>query len=161
MRKGMSGCGEIGALPAVGGESLADARRLLPALVAHLHHKTLYEALELVLTGWKAGTRAASTLCGLEIALLDLIGKVEGCRVCTLLSPAGSATRAAVPVNAVISARATEAAIATARDARKNGFRCVKLKVGWGVSIHEEIERVAAVRDAIGPAMHLRLDANE
>ncbi len=101
------------------------------------------------------------TLCGLEIALLDLIGKTEGRGICTLLSPDGSAPRAAVPVNAVIGARATGAAIATAQDARRNGFRCVKLKVGWGTSVHEEIERVAAVRDAIGPATHLRLDANE
>jgi len=37
----------------------------------------------------------------------------------------------------------------------------VKLKVGLGGSIQEEIERVAAVREAIGPATHLRLDANE
>src|SRR5260370_38230750 len=98
---------------------------------------------------------------GLEMEVIDLIGKAEGCGVCTLLSPAGSAPRAAVPVNAVIGARATEAAIATARDARRKGFRCVKLKVGWGVSVHEEIERVAAVRDAIGRAIHLRLGANE
>ncbi len=160
-RQGISGIGEIAPLPAFGGGSLADARKLLHALVARLHHKTLHEALDLVLTEGKAGSKAASTLCGLEIALLDLIGKAEGCGVCTLLSPAGSAPRAAVPVNAVIGARATEAATATARDARKNGFRCVKLKVGWGVSVHEEIERIAAVRDAIGPAMHLRLDANE
>jgi len=160
-RQGISGIGEIAPLPAFGGESLTDARKLLPALVARLHHRTLHEALDLVLTERKAGSKAASTLCGLEIALLDVIGKAEGCGVCTLLSPAGSAPRAAVPVNAVIGARATEAATATARDARKNGFRCIKLKVGWGVSVHEEIERVAAVRDAIGPAIHLRLDANE
>ncbi len=160
-RQGISGIGEIAPLPAFGGGSLADARKLLPALVARLHHRTLHEALDLVLAEGKAGTKAASTLCGLEIALLDLIGKAEGCGVCTLLSPAGSAPRAAVPVNYVIGARATEAAIATARDARRNGFRCVKLKVGWGVSVQEEIERIAAVRDAIGPAMHLRLDANE
>ena len=160
-RRGISGIGEIAPLPAFGGESLADARKLLPALVARLHHRTLHEALDLVLTERKAGSKAASTLCGLEISLLDVIGKAEGCGVCTLLSPAGSAPRAAVPVNAVIGARATEAATATALDARRRGFRCVKLKVGWGVSVHEEIERVAAVRDAIGPAMHLRLDANE
>jgi L-Ala-D/L-Glu epimerase len=159
--QGISGIGEIAPLPAFGGGSLADARMLLPALVARLRHKTLHEALDLVLTEGKADTKAASTLCGLEIALLDVIGKVEGCGVCTLLSPAGSAPRVAVPVNAVIGARATEAAIATALDARRNGFHCVKLKVGWGVSVDEEIERVAAVRDAIGPAMHLRLDANE
>lgn len=160
-RQGISGIGEIAPLPASGGGSLADAHMLLPALIARLYYKTLHEALDLVFTEGKADTKATSTLCGLEIALLDAIGKAEGHEVCTLLSPAGSAPRAAVPVNAVIGARATEAAIAAARDARRNAFRCVKLKVGWGASVHEEIERVAAVRDAIGPAMHLRLDANE
>ena len=69
--------------------------------------------------------------------------------------------RAVVPVNAVISARATKEATETALNAKKNGFPCVKLKVGMGLSINEEVERIAAVRDAIGPTMHLRLDANE
>jgi o-succinylbenzoate synthase len=160
-RQGITGIGEIAPLPAFGGGNLAGAATLLPALIARLHHKSLHEALDLLLTEGKAATKAASALCGLEIALLDVLGKVEGCGVCTLLSPAGSAPRATVPVNAVIGARATKAAVALAQDARKSGFGCVKLKVGWGVSVREEVERVAAVRDAIGPAMHLRLDANE
>jgi o-succinylbenzoate synthase len=41
------------------------------------------------------------------------------------------------------------------------GFGCVKLKVGMGENLQEEIGRIAAVREAIGPEMHLRLDANE
>ncbi len=160
-RQGITGIGEIAPLPAFGGGSLADAATLLPALIARLHHKSLHEALDLLLTEGKVGTKAAPALCGLEIALLDVLGKAEGCGVCTLLSPAGSAPRATVPVNAVVGARATKAAVAIVRDARKSGFGCVKLKVGWGVSVREEVERVAAVRAAIGPAMHLRLDANE
>ena len=159
--QGITGIGEIAPLPAFGGGSLAGAATLLPALIARLHHKSLHEALDLLLTEGKAATKAASARCGLEIALLDALGKVEGCGVCTLLSPAGSAPRATVPVNAVVGARATKAAVALAQDARKSGFGSVKLKVGWGVSVREEVERVAAVRDAIGPAMHLRLDANE
>src|SRR5438067_7738507 len=96
------------------------------------------------------------------MALLDAIGKAEGCGVCTLLSAAGTAKqRTKVPVNAVIGALAPGAAIAAAREARNNGFRCVKLKAGLGGSLQEEVERVAVVREAIGPAMHLRLDANE
>lgn len=160
---GISGVGEIAPLPAFGGGSLAGASSLLLALVTRLQHKTLDEALDIVLAGGETGTNAASApaLCGLEIALLDAIGKAEGCGVCTLLSPAGSTPRATVPVNAIIGARTTEAASAIARDAKKNGFRGVKLKVGWEVSVRAEVERVAAVRDAIGPAMHLRLDANE
>ena len=159
--QGITGIGEIAPLPAFGGGSLAGAATLLPALIARLHHESLHEALDLLLTEGKAATKAASARCGLEIALLDALGKVEGCGVCTLLSPAGSAPRATVPVNAVVGARATKAAVALAQDARKSGFGSVKLKVGWGVSVREEVERVAAVRDAIGPAMHLRLDANE
>src|SRR5215469_11914774 len=118
--QGVTGIGEIAPLPALGGGSLADAHRLLPELVARLHNKTLHEALDLVLTEQKAGTKAASTLCGLEIALLDAIGKAEGHGVCTLLTPAGFAPRAVVPVNAVIGARTAEAATAIAQDARKN-----------------------------------------
>jgi len=217
--QGISGIGEIAPLPAFGGGSIADACSLLPPLVARLQDKTLDEALDLLLAGgidicrgegggavrggplWSPGVPASafSTLCGLEIALLDAIGKAEGCGVSTLLSQAGTMPRATVPVNAMIGASTTEAAIAAAREARRNGFRCVKLKVlqyplsqyplsgskrvaayqplhtrgvytrkpkrsidpAPGESIREEVERVAAVRDAIGPTMHLRLDANE
>jgi L-Ala-D/L-Glu epimerase len=178
--RGTSGIGEIAPLPACGGAGLANASSHLPALAERLHDTTLDEALELV---YGVGRRADQgspprlpttpaftmtrdgwvvvALCGLEIALLDAMGKAEGCGVCTLLSPAGIAPRAKVPVNAVIGALDLGAAIAAAREAKKDGFRCVKLKVAVGGSFQEEIERVAAVREAIGPATHLRLDANE
>jgi o-succinylbenzoate synthase len=160
INEGISGIGEIAPLPTFVGGNLTDACSLLPVLAARLRHKTLREALEL-LAAEKVHTKTASTLCGLEIALLDALGKATGCSISTLLSPADFAPRLDVPVNAIIGARAKKVAIATALNAQKNGFRCIKLKVGLGLSIQEEIERVASVRDAIGPAMHLRLDANE
>src|SRR5713101_5268398 len=181
--RGISGVGEIAPLPESGGGSLADVCSLLPALVARLHGRALDEALNLVLAEgidicrgegggavrggplWSPGVPASafstSTFCGLEIALLDALGKAEGCGVCTLLSPVGTVPRSKVPVNAVISARTMDGAIATAWEAIDPGFQCVKLKVGLGGSVQEEVKRVAAVRDAIGPTMHLRLDANE
>ncbi len=160
------GVGEIAPLPAFGGGSLAEANSVLPILVARLKGKALDEALELVLAWGQAGVQGVSTcsapvLCGLEIALLDALGKAEGCGVSTLLSPVGTVPQTAVAVNAVIGTALTGAAVAAAQEAVKRGFRCVKLKVGLGRSIQEEVVRVAAVRDAIGPAMHLRLDANE
>jgi L-alanine-DL-glutamate epimerase-like enolase superfamily enzyme len=39
------------------------------------------------------------------------------------------------------------------------GARAVKMKIG-GVPIHEDVERVRVVRDAIGPAVKLLVDAN-
>jgi len=98
--EGISGFGEIAPLPTFAGGSLADAHALLPALAARLRHKTLREALDLLYAtegeGYregKAATKATSTLCGLEIALLDALGKAEGRTVSTLLSPAGSQPR--------------------------------------------------------------------
>jgi len=158
--EGIIGIGEIAPLPTFKGGSLADAFSLLPELDGHLHHTTLYEALELLATE-KVSTKTASTLCGLEIAILDALGKTKDCSVSTLLSPADFKPRAVIPVNAVISAKAKIVAAETALNAKKNGFPCVKLKVGLGLSISEEVARIATVRDAIGPAMHLRLDANE
>ncbi len=164
--RGISGFGEIAPLSTFGGGSLTDACALLPALAARLHDKTLAEVLALVLAEGNACAKAAyamlaPVLCGVEIALLDAMGKAKGCAVCTLLSPSGTEPRASVPVNAVIGAFAVPVAMAAAREARHKGYRCVKLKVGLGGSIQEEIERIAAVRAAIGPTMHLRLDANE
>jgi o-succinylbenzoate synthase len=158
--EGITGIGEIAPLPAFSGGSLADACSILPELDGHLRYTTLYEALEQLVVE-KVSTKTSSTLCGVEIALLDALGKEENCPVSKLLSPANFKPRRAVPVNAVISAKATKAAVEAALNAKMNGFSCVKLKVGLGLSIHEEVERIAMVRDAIGSTMHLRLDANE
>jgi o-succinylbenzoate synthase len=160
INEGITGIGEIAPLPTFNGGSIADACLFLPELAGHLHHATLYEALEL-LTAEKVSTKTASVLCGLEIALLDALGKATNCSVSTLLSPADFTPRAAVPVNVVISSKASKAAAEAALNAKLNGFPCVKLKVGLGLSIHEEVERIAMVRYAIGPTLHLRLDANE
>ena len=156
----ISGIGEIAPLPAFVGGSLADARSFLPILAGRLRNQSLHEALDL-LSAEQVHSKTAATLCGLEIALLDALGKANGRSISTLLSPANFAPRSDVSVNAVIGARATNEAIAAALNAQKNGFRCVKLKVGLGLSVHEEIQRISLVRDAIGPSMHLRLDANE
>jgi o-succinylbenzoate synthase len=158
--EGVTGAGEIAPLPSFNGGRLTDAYSLLPELAGHLDHTTLYEALEL-LAGEKVTAKTASTLCGLEIALLDALGKATDRSVSTLLSPADFTPRTGVPVNAVISAKATKTAAEAALNAKLNGFQCVKLKVGLGLSVFEEVERIAMVRNAIGKTMHLRLDANE
>jgi o-succinylbenzoate synthase len=157
---GITGIGEMAPLPMFNGSSLADAHSLLHVLADYLKHTTLDEALEL-LTAERISPMNAPTLCGLEIALLDTLGKARDRSISTLLTPPDFTPRASVTVNTIISAKATKAAAEAALKARSNSFACVKLKVGLGLSIWEEVERIATVRDAIGPSMHLRLDANE
>lgn len=154
--RGMVGVGEIAPLPAFGGESLITILALLPPFAAHLHGRTIPEALHAV----EAALLPAPILCGLETALLDALGRAAGRQMGALLVGEGGEPRNRVPVNAVVGARTTDAAVADAKTAVASGFRCVKLKVGWEQDCMCEIERIATVRQAIGPNVHLRLDAN-
>jgi O-succinylbenzoate synthase len=66
------------------------------------------------------------------------------------------AARQEVPVNALISAVDPDEAGAHAAAAVAQGFTTLKVKVGDARSQ----SRVAAVRDAVGPSVRLRIDAN-
>ena len=160
--EGLTGIGEIAPLPEFGGETLAIALSALPDLTARLRRLPIKQALAQISTWVEAGTIPSSTACGLESALFDALGKLEGRSVGALLTRGNDAPSLpcpAIAVNAVIGAATTEDAAALARQFVKAGFGCIKLKMGCEIA--EEIERVAAVREAIGPEIDLRLDANE
>lgn len=92
-------------------------------------------------------------LAAIDLALWDRAGRRTGERVAALLTddPAED-----VPVNATVTALDTDDAAAACAAAADAGYRCVKLKVGIG----DDIARVAAAREALGPEPELRLDAN-
>ena len=89
----------------------------------------------------------------LNIAFHDLAARSAGVALAAQLidEPAAS-----VPVNATIVATDPDEAAGDAAAAVADGFRCVKLKVGVGDDVH----RVSAVRDAVGPDTAIRIDAN-
>ncbi|KAA0267400.1 MAG: hypothetical protein EDQ89_11765, partial [Acidobacteria bacterium] len=97
-----------------------------------------------------AGRQAGSAI---DIALLDLCGKLEGRPAWRLLG-----ARAAAPVacNASIGADPPELAAPAAVSAVRAGFGTIKVKVGDA----GELDRVGAVRAAAGPGALLRVDAN-
>lgn len=155
----LSGIGEIAPLPEFAGDDLSTALAPLPALSSQLCGRDLSTAIDFLYT--RAPELPATTLCGLESALLDVLGKCMGWGMYEIL--AGTINRAPterVPVNIVIGALSTENAVISAREAICAGYSCIKLKVG-GNHPEAEIARIAAVRNAIGPDIHLRLDANE
>ncbi len=165
--EGITGIGEIAPLPEFGGGTLNDA-------LAALHQSDLVgkepkEALDCLYRA--GGSLPASTICGLEMALLDVLGQAQQRSINELLIERSQshtahppdniaiAPHTHIPVNAVIGASTIHAAVSDALSAVATGFRCLKLKLGLGVKA--DIERVHAVRQAIGPSIHLRLDANE
>lgn len=64
-----------------------------------------------------------------------------------------------VPVNATIGDGDTEETARVAADAVDRGFECVKVKVG-ARTVGEDVDRLREVRDAVGPDVDLRADAN-
>jgi len=84
-----------------------------------------------------------------EMARLDLEGRREGRGL-------GEPGADAIPVNRTLAAGPPEEVAQAAHEALGEGYACFKLKVG----LPDDLERVAAVREAIGPWPALRVDAN-
>ncbi|QDX41237.1 mandelate racemase/muconate lactonizing enzyme family protein [Salarchaeum sp. JOR-1] len=64
-----------------------------------------------------------------------------------------------VPVNATVGDDSVESTVASAREAVASGFDCVKVKVG-ARAVADDVERLRAVRAAVGADVELRADAN-
>jgi L-alanine-DL-glutamate epimerase-like enolase superfamily enzyme len=94
-----------------------------------------------------------AALAAIDLALWDRAGRRAGKPVAALLTDVPAFE---VPVNATITALDRAGAAEQAAHAVREGFTCLKLKVGVG----DDAGRVAAVRAAAGPEAALRLDAN-
>lgn len=92
-------------------------------------------------------------LAAIDMALWDRAGRRAGKSVSRLLSDNPTET---VPVNATLSAIDRTGCAEQAAQAVAQGYECLKIKVGFT----DDAGRLAAVRDAAGPRVALRLDAN-
>lgn len=61
------------------------------------------------------------------------------------------------PVRTEVAVNALVAGVAEAVEAVVAGYRCLKVKVGRAEA---DVDRVAAIRNAVGPAVRIRVDAN-
>jgi L-alanine-DL-glutamate epimerase-like enolase superfamily enzyme len=106
-----------------------------------------------LLGGCRARGAGSQAVAALDIALHDLSGRLSGMPMWRLL---GASEMRDVPCNASIDAAAPERAGALAAELRSAGFETFKVKVGTA----GDVERVGAVRDAVGPGPRIRIDAN-
>jgi len=97
----------------------------------------------------------SSALAAVDMALHDLLGKAAGLPVWRLLGGYRDRMRTSVTVGIL----PLEATVARSRGFIDRGFRCLKLKGGKDPEL--DAARVLAVRDAVGPAIELRFDANQ
>ncbi|WP_306058032.1 mandelate racemase/muconate lactonizing enzyme family protein [Natronococcus wangiae] len=94
---------------------------------------------------------------GVSLALADLEASSEPTPLYRYFSP--NALVARVPVNTTIGDGPIGESVTAARRAVERGFDCCKLKVGRR-SVDEDVERLRRVREAVGPGVELRADAN-
>ena len=95
----------------------------------------------------------------IDMALWDLVGKAHGLSVCRLLGQSRDRVRAYHSGGLWVSMSIDELQV-QARDFLGQGYRALKMRLGKP-SVAEDIERVAAVREAIGPDIDLMADANQ
>ncbi len=162
---GLVGLGDAAPLPEFGGGYPADVERWLSELTPGLVNQTP-EAVRPVVARLRKnrGPGAAASAFALETAAFDVLAQAAGLPLSLWLAAtyglSPPSADLSVPVNATIGQPDIAVACETARQAVASGFGCVKLKVGMETGVAGEVERVGAIRQAIGPDVKLRLDAN-
>jgi muconate cycloisomerase len=154
--EGITGLGEVSCTPVWSGEDAYTAAHVIhdflePALRGE--NPTAIEHVTIKLRRAIAGH--PFTKSGVEIALWDILGKVAGMPVYRLL---GGPVRERVPIKMSVSGAAPDRAAELARWAVSKGLTALKVKVG--IDPEGDVERVKAVRQAIGPHIRLGVDAN-
>lgn len=163
---GYVGYGEIAPLPAQSGTDLSTSLDLLPGLARELHEREVVDILRLLVAHNGDSQFPPPLICGLETALLDAVGQARGQSVAALLASgypfaedySSIVPRDRIPVNATIGSGPLSSALEQTRRALDEGFTCFKIKLTG--SLAAMIERVEALRSAVGFAPRLRLDLN-
>jgi muconate cycloisomerase len=154
---GVLGLGEVTCEPRWNGEEWAGTAglvrdRLQPLLVG----ADLRSWARIAATVDRAVRGRPFLRAGLEMACLDAVGRTLGVPVSTLL---GGALRDDIATRIVLPARSVDVVRRMAATAVERGARAVKVKVG--LDVPGDLERVAAVRDVVGPTVPITVDANE
>lgn len=96
-----------------------------------------------------------SARAALDMALHDILGKTAGLPLWQLLGGFRERIRTSVTIGILD----TDETVRRAREFVRQGFHAIKIK--GGSNVDEDVERMLHVRDAVGPKIELRFDANQ
>jgi len=103
----------------------------------------------------KALVHNTSAKAAVDMALWDLLGQKYGAPVYRMLGGA----RSNIVTDITISVNPPEEMARDARTALERGYDCLKVKVGIDPEL--DVARLAAVREAVGKEVRIRIDANQ
>jgi L-alanine-DL-glutamate epimerase-like enolase superfamily enzyme len=153
---GVTGVGEISIIWNGDGAALCPLVNCLigPALLG-LDPLDINRAHQLMDAAVQFSRAANPAKAAVDMALYDIAGKVLGTPVYNLL---GGRVRDAVPLSMSIHMGTIEEMIAQAKEAIRQGFKGVKIKVG--IDRKHDLGAAASIRAALGPEATIRIDAN-
>ena len=129
-------------------EACRDTLETATSIVGERGGETALDALD--------PTETPAARHGLDLAILDRRAREAGQSLSRYLARTPSKS---VPVNATVGDASPEETAERADEAVTAGFETIKLKVG-ARSVSADVSRIRAVRDAVGPAVTIRADAN-
>jgi L-alanine-DL-glutamate epimerase-like enolase superfamily enzyme len=152
---GLYGLGEGAPLPFLCGETQAIAFEASKALARLLIGRDPYavEARMHELGSYLVHNTTARS--AFDMALYDLLGKRAGLPLYALLG----GEKRALTTDETIGLDTPGAMAKEALEARERGFAAIKVKLGTGFP--DDVDRIRAIREAIGPETLLRIDANQ
>ncbi len=96
-----------------------------------------------------------SAVAAFDMALYDILGKVAGLPLFRLLG----SDRATFETDITVGLDEPPAMAERARGYARRGYKTIKVKVGTDPVL--DAERLRGIREAVGPAVNLRIDANQ
>jgi o-succinylbenzoate synthase len=166
---GTTGWGEAPQVWQVTGESLAGATACLEQMLAPVVVDRDVDDWSEVLAGvQRAVARNFGAKAGLDTAVRDVVARRAGLTLPAFLRTGGAvaangtdvdAYRAILRTDVTLSAGSADDLAAAAVQRVADGFATLKMKVGTDAAT--DVARVRAVREAVGPDVAIRLDANQ
>jgi L-alanine-DL-glutamate epimerase-like enolase superfamily enzyme len=101
-----------------------------------------------------------AAMAGVDIALWDIKGKAANMPVWKLLGGYRNTVPCYVTGGYYQDGKTIADLETECKDYVEMGYNAIKLKIG-GVSVEEDVERVTAVREAVGPDIDIMVDVNE
>ena len=167
--EGIVGVGEASCTPRWSGEDQVTAAHFVDTYFAPLLVGEVLDDVERLNAKFSSAVAGNFfTKSAVEMALWDIAGKSQGKPVWELLAPHAVANKGdgtpsvpatlVVPTKWSVSGVEPEKAAEIARWATSTGFTKMKVKVG--IDPQQDVARVRAVRQAVGPDVKLGVDAN-
>jgi L-alanine-DL-glutamate epimerase-like enolase superfamily enzyme len=152
---GTIGYGEVSAYSPVMSETQASDLALARPLGSLLLGRDPFELPRLLDAMTRTSPRSAGIIAAFEMALWDLCGKIAGQPVYRLLGVA----KESFETDCTVFLGSPEEMARLAVGLAGEGFPAVKIKLGEAPAL--DIDRVRAIREAVGPKVRLWCDANQ